>query len=127
MINLLFGFGVSVPYARLLRLEGRILNVVLHRTAVNEALYIPPDEDIAYADFTEDTPDRKRTLHATVMAIYQRCPPAAEVPVQRLELPGEETSAAQDLLKKLTKVLECSQSADKPTSRTCICLFHTER
>ena len=34
-------------------------------------------------DFSEDTPDGKRTLHGTAMAIYQKVAPQDEEPVLR--------------------------------------------
>ena len=80
IINMLHGFGVSVEYNRLLRLEGQIASTVLKRILLNDNIFLPPDiilgRRIFFAvdnvDFAEDTPDGKRTTHATVMAIYQQ-------------------------------------------------------
>ena len=77
VIKILYSFGMSVEYTRLLRMERHILNSVLQRIKVNDRVYIPADvthgRHIFFAvdnvDFAEDTPDGKRTLHATAMAI----------------------------------------------------------
>ena len=79
-INLLHGFGMSVEYNRILRLENQIANSVMRQMLLNDGLYIPPEIvqgrhmffAIANSDFAEDTPDGKRTLHATAMAVYQK-------------------------------------------------------
>ena len=74
VINILHGFG-------LLRMETQIATSVVKRMMDNDGLYLPPDfilgRYIFFAvdnvDFAEDTPDGKRTLHGTAIAIYQRC------------------------------------------------------
>ena len=83
LINLLFGFGFSVDYSRVLRLETAIANAVLSCMEQNDGCYVPPslvrNRFIYFAadnlDFLEDTPEGKGTLHATVMTCYQeiRC------------------------------------------------------
>ena len=78
---MLRGFGMSVEYNRLLRVESQIEASVLKRMEHNNGLFLPPDivkgRHIFFAidnvDFSEDTYDGKRTLHGTAMAIYQRC------------------------------------------------------
>ena len=79
---MLHGFGMSVHYNRILRVEAEIIASVPKRMELNDGLYIPPDVVLArhvfYAvdvDFAEDTPDGKNTFHCTVMAIYQRQEP----------------------------------------------------
>lgn len=80
VVNFLYGFGMSVEYNRILRVEAQIEKHVLQRMDRNDGIYIPPDvvlgRRIFFAvdnvDFAEDTPDGKRTLHGTAMAIYQK-------------------------------------------------------
>ena len=79
MVERLYGLGFSIDYPRVLRLETQIASSVLQNIKVNSGIYIPPDvihgRFIHCAadnlDFSEDTPDGKRTLHGTVMTIYQ--------------------------------------------------------
>ena len=95
IINLLHGFGVSVAYERLQKLETQIANTALRRMQANDGVYIPADvvlgRHIFFAvdnvDFAEDTPNGKRTLHGTAMAIYQRRNPDDKIP--KLHLTGE--------------------------------------
>jgi len=80
VINLQHGFGVSVAYERLLKQETQIAKRVLHKMEENDGVYIPanivPGRHIFFAvdnvDFAEDMPNRKCTLHGTLMAMYQR-------------------------------------------------------
>lgn len=80
LVNFLHGFGMSVEYNRILRVEAQIEKHTLRRMERSDGLYIPPDfvpgRHVFFAvdnvDFAEDTPDGKRTLHGTAMAIYQR-------------------------------------------------------
>ena len=106
-------------------MEGHILNSVLQRIRANDGVYIPADvthgRHIFFAvdnvDFAEDTPDGKRTLHATAMAIYQTCEPEDELP--KLELTQtalQGTSTKKDILEAGTKLLDCTKPAVKPTS-----------
>ena len=79
LISLLCGFGMSVDYYRVLRVETQIEASVLKRIEQNDGVYIPPDivvgRHVFFAvdnvDFCEDTPGGKRTFHGTAMAIYQ--------------------------------------------------------
>ena len=123
IINILHKFGMSVDYTRLLRIEGQIANTVLQRMRVNNGVYVPPDfvmgRHIFFAvdnvDFSEDTPDGKHTLHATAMAIYQRCHPEDEAP--RLELPQPSLRGnKKDLFSSGTKLLICQKPASHPHS-----------
>ena len=83
IINLLYGFGMAVEYNRFLRVESDIEKAVLSRVEREDGVYLPPDivkgRHLFFAidniDVAEDTPDGKRTLHGTAMAIYQRCEP----------------------------------------------------
>ena len=77
LITMLHGFGMSVDYNRILRVEAQIEASVLKRMELNDGLYIPPDLDLGRhvffavdnVDFAEDTPGGKNTSHGTAMAI----------------------------------------------------------
>lgn len=81
LVNMLRGFGMSVEYNRLLRIETQIEANVLKRMEENDGLFLPPDivqgRHIFFAidnvDFAEDTHDGRNTLHGTAMTIYQKC------------------------------------------------------
>lgn len=91
IVNLLHGFGMAVEYNRLLRVESQIEKTVLQRMEKEGGMYLPPDivkgRHVFFAidnvDFAEDTPDGKRTLHGTAMAIYQTTDLDDEQPVLR--------------------------------------------
>ena len=91
IVNLLHGFGMAVEYNRLLRVESQIEKTVLQRMEKEGGMYLPPDivkgRHVFFAidnvDFAEDTPDGKRTLHGTAMAIYQATDLDDEQPVLR--------------------------------------------
>ena len=80
LISLLHGFGMSVDYNRILRVESQIEANVLKQVEENDGVYLPPDivkgRHVFFAidnvDFSEDTPDGKRTFQGTAMAVYQR-------------------------------------------------------
>jgi hypothetical protein len=88
IVNLLHGFGMSVEYNRLLRVESQIEENVLQRMENDGGVYLPPDIvkgrhtffAIDNVDFAEDTHDGKRTLHGTAMAIYQKTDPKDDKP-----------------------------------------------
>lgn len=88
LVNMLQGFGLSVEYNRLLRVEAQIEASVLKRMEENGGLFLPPDivkgRHVFFAidniDFAEDTYDGRNTLHGTAMAIYQKCHPDDERP-----------------------------------------------
>lgn len=92
IINFLHGFGMSVEYNRILRVEAQIEKVVLQRMEQNGGVYLPPDvvlgRRVFFAadnvDFSEDTPDGKHTLHGTALAIYQKTHPEDVTPQLRL-------------------------------------------
>lgn len=81
IVNILRGFGISVEYNRLLRVETQIECSVLKRMEQNNGLFLPPDivqgRHVFFAidnvDFSEDTYDGRNTLHGTAMVIYQKC------------------------------------------------------
>ena len=80
LVNMLHGFGMSVEYNRVMRVEAQIEATVLERMEQNGGVYLPPDivkgRHVFFAidnvDFAEDTYDGKRTLHGAAMAIYQK-------------------------------------------------------
>ena len=77
LITMLHGFGMSVDYNRILRVEAQIEASVLKRMELNDGIYIPPDlvlgRHVFFAvdnvNFAEDTPGGKNTFHGTAMAI----------------------------------------------------------
>ena len=79
LLELLHDFGLSVDYSRILRLETHLANSVIEANRAQGA-YLPSTMHIGTfiffaadnSDFNEDTPDGKRTLHATATALYQR-------------------------------------------------------
>jgi len=83
LVNMLHGFGVTVRYERLLRVETQLANAVTRRMFLNGNVYFPPDvvhgNHVYFAvdniDFAVDTLGGKHTLHAIAMAIYQQCEP----------------------------------------------------
>lgn len=90
LVNIPHGFGMAVEYNRLLRVESQIEKTVLKRIET-EGMFLPPDIVKGWhvyfptdnIDFSEDTPDRKRTLHGTAVPIYQKVGPQNEEPVLR--------------------------------------------
>lgn len=92
IVNMLHGFGMSVEYNRLLRIEAQIEQSVLDRMNAHGGLYLPENFvknrhaffAIDNVDFAEDTHDGKHTLHGTAMAIYQKTDPRDTAPQIRL-------------------------------------------
>ena len=80
LVNMLYGFGLSVEYNRLLRVEAQFESSVLKRMEESNGLFLPPDivkgRHVFFAidnmDFAEDTYDGRNTLHGTAMDIYQK-------------------------------------------------------
>ena len=78
MTDLLHKLGVSVDYKRILRIETQLAEAVLRHSA-DRGIYVSPalarGQYIYFAvdnsDFSEDNPEDKNTLHATVMAVFQ--------------------------------------------------------
>ncbi|CAH3182528.1 unnamed protein product [Porites lobata] len=114
LITMLHGFGMSVDYNRILRVEAQIEASVLKRMELNDGLYIPPDlvlgRHVFFAvdnvDFAEDTPDGKNTFHGTAMAIYQR------------REPGDCRRSIRQLPESVTTLLECPAPPGKPAGPT---------
>ena len=85
LLEILNGFGVSVDYFRILRLETQIAEEICNQVAV-EGVYIPPFIQqgrfvffaVDNSDFSEDTQDGKRTTHATATVVYQQTLPGDE-------------------------------------------------
>ena len=79
LLQFLHGFGLSVDYSRILRLETQLATSVIEDTQAQGA-YLPSTMHkgrfiffaVDNSDFNEDMPDGKRTLHATATALYQR-------------------------------------------------------
>ena len=96
---------------------------VLERMLLNDMVYIPPNivhgRHVFFAidnvDFGEDTPDGKRTLHATAMAIYQTCEPDDQE--LKLNLIGlAQKRSNKELSLSMPELLECPKPAAKPQS-----------
>ena len=92
IVNMLHGFGMSVEYNRLLRIEAQIEQSVLERMNQHGGMYLPENfvknRHVFFAidnvDFAEDTHNGKHTLHGTAMAIYQKTDPRDTTPQIRL-------------------------------------------
>ena len=82
---------MAVEHNCSLRVESQIKKTVLKRIESEGGMFVPPDIvkgwhvhfAIDTIDFSEDTPDGKRTLHGTAMAIYQKVEPQDGEPVLR--------------------------------------------
>ncbi|EDO31470.1 predicted protein [Nematostella vectensis] len=106
IINFLHGFGMSVEYNKILRVEAQIENNVLQRMQQNGGTYLSPDiilgRRVFFAadnvDFAGDTPDGKRNLHGTAMAIYQKTHPEDVTPELSSAIPvnSEDNSLLQE-------------------------------
>ena len=84
LVNMLHGFGMSVEYNRLLRVESQIEASVLKRMEQNNGLFLPANiVEGRHVFFAIDTYDGRRTLHGTAMAIYQKCEKDDENPELR--------------------------------------------
>ncbi|CAH3151769.1 unnamed protein product, partial [Porites lobata] len=122
IVNLLHGFGMAVEYNRLLRVESQIEKTVLQRMEKEDGMYLPPDivkgRHVFFAidnvDFAEDTPDGKRTLHGTAMAIYQATDLDDEQPVLRLEESTNCSRTVRELPDSFTALQECPAPSPKP-------------
>lgn len=79
-IDILSNLGLSADYSKIISLETNMAKSVLKKITDNNGIYIPPEfqenEFVHFAadnlDFHEDTPDGKKTLHATVLVGYQK-------------------------------------------------------
>ena len=125
VIKILHGFGMSVEYNILLRMESQIAIREVKRIMDNDGLCLPPDfilgRCIFFAvdnvDFAEDTPDGKRTLYGTAMAIYQRCHDGDETTKLELDEPSGKRSLKE--LPRVTMLLDCPKPAAQPPTTTC--------
>ena len=127
VFNILHGFGISVEYNRLLRMETQIATSVVKRMMDNDGLYLPPYSILGrYIFFAVDnvdtpdnvnTPDGKRTLHGTAMAIYQRCHDGDETTKLELDEPSGERSL-KELPSTVTMLLDCPKPAAQPPTTT---------
>ena len=126
VIKILHGFGMSVEYNIPLRMESQIAISEVKRMMNTHGLYLPPDfileRYIFFAvdnvDFAEDTPDGKRTLYGTAMAIYQRCHDGDETTKLVLDEPSDKRSL-QELPSTVTMLLDCPKPAAQPPTTTC--------
>ena len=122
LISFLHGFGMSVDYNRILRVEAQIESSVLQRMEQNDGVYLPPDivmgRHVFFAvdnvDFNEDTPDGKRTFHGTAMAIYQRTDAQNKTPELNVDATLQSRSV-KDLPESITSLLECPAPVSEPT------------
>ena len=114
VINLLHGFGVSVGYEHLLKLENEIAITFLQKMKENDGVYVPANiacgRHIFFAvdnvEFAEDTPNGKHTLHGTVMAMYQRRD--SDDKTYKLDLTGQaEMKTIKELPSTITDLLPC--------------------
>lgn len=79
LVELIHDLGMSIDYAKVLRIETQIASEMIQRISDNGGVWLPTnivkDRFTYYAadnlDFLEDTNDGKGTLHATVMVCYQ--------------------------------------------------------
>ena len=75
VIDVLYELGVSVTYARILRIETQLAQAVLSNSSEHN-IFIPPKlckgQFIFFLVLTEDTPYGKNTLHVTAMVVFQR-------------------------------------------------------
>ena len=126
LITMLHGFGMSVDYNRILRVEAQIEASVLKRMELNDGQYIPPDvvlgRHVFFAvdnvDFAEDTPDGKNTFHGTAMVIYQRQDPGDVAPELTVD-PGDQCPRSiTQLPESVTTLLECAAPPGKPVVPT---------
>ena len=123
LVDLLSHIGVSVNYDRVKVIENSIAKAVLKRMADSGGVYVPPelksDRFTHFAtdnlDFTEDTPDGKRTLHATVLVAYQSATDDKETITDLMLDESDEPMRIPDTVYEL---IPCSvQSNAKPLLR----------
>ena len=92
----------------------------------NGGVYLPPDivkgRHVFFAidnvDFSEDTPDGKRNLHGTAMAIYQQCQPDDKEPDLILSANAPNTRSIHELPPSLTELFHCPNPPPRPQSTT---------
>jgi hypothetical protein len=93
----------------------------------NDGVYIHanivPGRHIFFAvdnvDFAEDTPNGKRTLHGTVMAIYQRH--NSDDITSKLELTGQaKMKTIKELPSTVTDLLPCTMQKKSQTTKSSL-------
>lgn len=80
VIDLLYSYGLSIEYGKVLRLETQLAESVIQNMSSNDGIFVPSTFvknrrvffAIDNADFCEDTPDGKNTSHVTAISIYQK-------------------------------------------------------
>ena len=126
LIAMLHGFGMSVDYNRILRVEAQIEASVSKRMELSNFLYIPPDVvfgrheffAVDSMDFAEDTPDGKNTFHGTAIAIYQRQELGDLAPELTMD-PGDQCRRSiRQLPESVTTLLECPAPPGKSIGPT---------
>lgn len=78
LVTLLNGFGLSIEYNRLLKVEAQIESNVVKENERTDGGYLPADVvkgrlvffAVDNINFQKDTYDGQRTLHGTAMEIY---------------------------------------------------------
>ena len=126
LITMLHGFGMSVDYNRILRVEAQIEASILKRMELNDGLYIPPDvvlgRHVFFAvdnvDFAEETPDGKNTFHVTAMAIYERQEPGDVAPELTVDSRDQCRRSIRQLSESATTLLECPAPLGNPVGPT---------
>ncbi|CAH3185539.1 unnamed protein product [Porites lobata] len=102
IVNMLHGFGMSVEYNRLLRIEAQIEQ---SNFVKNRHVFFAIDN----VDFEEDTHDGKHTLHGTAMAIYQKTDPRDTTPQIRLHPKAQPSQGRtlRNLPESIPELIEC--------------------
>ncbi|XP_068703522.1 uncharacterized protein [Montipora foliosa] len=114
IVNMLHGFGMSVEYNRLLRIEAQIEQSVHERMNQHGGMYLPENfvknRHVFFAidnvDFAEDTHDGKHTLHGTAMAIYQKTDPRDTTPQIRLDSQPSQGRTLRNLPESIPELME---------------------
>jgi hypothetical protein len=91
---------------------------------LNDGEYLPADIGkgrhfffaIDNVNFSEDTPDGKRTLHGTAMSRYQSCHPRDKEPYLLIGEDAPTTRCIHELPSSITELLDCPEPPSKPPS-----------
>ena len=78
LVDLLHSYNLSVDYSRIFRLETQLASAIAQQTT-EEGLYVPNALEkgrfiffaIDNSDFSEDTPDGKRSTHGTLQLSFK--------------------------------------------------------
>ena len=114
VIDVLHELGVSVNYARILRIETKLAQAVLSNSSENN-IFIPPKlckgqffcVCVDNSNFSEDTPDGKNTLHATAMVVFQRKRTKDHETILEIDATTRTKSLPQESIPD-TEILQCS-------------------